>query len=161
VHLIRTFVRNVQHGATRLAMHRVAIMALQPTDRAWKSNFGGRQQRLRKIQEQSHAEDHDDDRYQATRRARQGDIAETGRRQRGNRKIERVGIIGDLFIVRTLGFIDNSGHHEDEHSECRGGENDFFIPSKKRTVGSQLRRHPKVAKQRQRSKGAQKTASFA
>jgi hypothetical protein len=28
VHLIRTFVRDVQHGATRLAMHRVAIMAL-------------------------------------------------------------------------------------------------------------------------------------
>ena len=89
------------------------------------------------------------------------DIAETGRRQRSNRKIERVGIVGDLFVVRTLGFIDNSGRYEDEHSEGRGGENDFFISSKERTVGSQLPRHPIVAKQRQRSKWAQKAASFA
>jgi hypothetical protein len=71
-------------------MHRVDIMALQPTDRAWESDFGRRQQRLGRIQEQSDAEDHDDDRYQAARRARQGDIAETGRRQRSKRKIERV-----------------------------------------------------------------------
>jgi len=111
-------------------------MALQTADRTRESDFRWRQQRPGKIQEQSHAKDHDDDRYQAARRARQGDIAETGRRQRGNRKIERVGIVGDLLVVRTLGFIDNSGHHEDEHSEGCGGENDFFISSNERTVSS-------------------------
>ena len=104
VHLIRTFVRDVQHGATRLAMHRVAIVALQSTDRAWESDFGWRQQRLGKIQEQSHAEDHDDDRYQATRRARQGDIAETGRRQRSDRKIERVGMYGLILVEPEAGL---------------------------------------------------------
>ena len=37
VHLIRTFVGNVQDGAACLAMHRIAVMALQTADRTWKS----------------------------------------------------------------------------------------------------------------------------
>src|SRR6476469_7652459 len=115
-------------------MHCIAIMALKAADRARESYLVSSKKRLGKIQEEIHAKAHDDDSYQTARRARQGDIAETGRRQRGNRKIERVGIVADLFVVRTLGFIDNSGHHEDEHNEGRGGGNDFFAASEERSV---------------------------
>jgi len=47
--LVRTLVRNLQHGATRFAMYRIIVMALQTADRAWESHFGWRQQRLGKI----------------------------------------------------------------------------------------------------------------
>ena len=41
-------------------MRGIAIMALQAADRTWKSHLGRRQQRLGKIQEERHAENHDE-----------------------------------------------------------------------------------------------------
>src|SRR5204862_7799997 len=79
--LVRALVRNIQYRATRLAMHRVAIMALKTADRARESYLGRSQQRLGEIQKKSHAEDHYNDRY-ANYRSWQGDVAETCRGQR-------------------------------------------------------------------------------
>ena len=73
--------------------------ALQAADRAGEAHLGGREQCLGEIQKKSHAEDHDDDGDQASDGAWQGDVAEAGRGQRGDREVERVGIVGDLVVV--------------------------------------------------------------
>jgi hypothetical protein len=159
-HLVQAFVRNFQDGAARLAMHRIDIMALQTANRARESYFARRQQGFGEIQEEGHAEDHDNDGYQPANSSRQRDIAEPGRRQCRNREVERVGIVGYLMIVRLLGFEDNSGHHENEHGEGCDGKEDFFISPKERTVDSKPRYHLIVAQQPQRSKSTQKPASF-
>ena len=46
-------------------MHGVDIMALQAADGAGEAHLGGGEQRLGEIQEQGHAEDHDNDADQA------------------------------------------------------------------------------------------------
>jgi len=67
----------------------------------------GGQQRAGEIEEQGHAENHDDDRDQAADRARQGDVAKAGRRQRRDGEIQRVGIIRDLIVAKLLGFVND------------------------------------------------------
>ena len=56
------------------------------------------QQRAGEIEEQGHAENHDDDRDHAARRSRQGDVAKACRRQRGHGEIQRVRIVRDLVL---------------------------------------------------------------
>src|SRR3954453_14369460 len=77
--LVRALVRNIQNRATCLAMYRVAIMALKTAGGAWDSHLGGSEQRLGETQEESHAEDHNDNCDQATKRSWQGDVAKTCR----------------------------------------------------------------------------------
>jgi hypothetical protein len=141
-------------------MHRVAIMALKTADRARESYLGRSQQRLGEIQEKSHAEYHYNDRYQTTNRSWQGDVAETSRGQRRNCKVERIGIVDDVIVVRFLGLVDNSRHHENEHGKICDGKDYFFISPKEGAVDSKPRHHLIVAKQPQCSKSTQETASF-
>ena len=87
-------------------MHGVDIMSLQRADRARESHLGWSQQRLGESQEERHAKNHYHNGYQAADRSRQGDVAETGRGQRRNCKVERIGIVGDVIVVRFLGLIE-------------------------------------------------------
>ena len=65
---LRSFVRDLQHGPARLAVHGVRIVAHQRTGRAAEANLGRLQQHAHEHQEQRHAEDHDDDRDEAPER---------------------------------------------------------------------------------------------
>jgi len=111
-------------------MHRVAIMALKTTDWTRESHLGRSQQRLGKIEEQGHAKDHYNDRCQAARRSRQGDVAEPCRSERRNCKIERISIVGDVIVVKFLGFVDKSRHHENENGKICDGKDHLFISLK-------------------------------
>jgi hypothetical protein len=54
------FVGNVQHRATGLTMHSIAIMALQAAGWARESNLARCQKGAGKIEEQRNAENHND-----------------------------------------------------------------------------------------------------
>ena len=97
--LRQAFVGNIQHVAAGLAMHRIDIVTLQSTGRAGKPYLVRAQQRTGEIEEQRHAENHDDDGDHAAGRARQGDIAEAGRRQRRHGEVQRIRIVRDLRIA--------------------------------------------------------------
>jgi hypothetical protein len=85
-------------------MHGIDIMALQAAGRARKPHLVWAQQRAGEIEEQGHAENHNDDRDQAANRAGKGDVAKAGRRQGRDGEIQRVGIVRDLIVAKFLGF---------------------------------------------------------
>lgn len=158
--LVRALVRNIQNRATCLAMYRVAIVALKTADGAWESHLGGSQQRLGKTQEKSHAEDHNDNRDQATKRSWQSDVAKTRRGQRRHCKVERIGIVDDVIIVGSLSLVDNSGHYENENRKICHGKDYIFISPKEGAVDPKPGDHLVIAQQSQCSKSTQETGSF-
>ena len=143
------------------AVNGIAVMALQSASRARESYLVRGQQRAGEIEEQGHAENHDDDRDHAARRSRKGDVAKAGRRQRRHRKIQRVRIVRDLGIAELLRLVNDGGHHEDEHCEVGDREDDFLIAPEERAVFAQPSQHPVVAQQPQRSQNPQEAAGFA
>lgn len=97
-----------------LAMHGVRIVPGQSAIRTGMAHLLRTEYRLHKSQEQPHAEDHDEDGHEATDAVGHGDVAETGRGQRGDREIERVEIGVDRRIPMALENEDQRRDHEDE-----------------------------------------------
>src|SRR5689334_3876491 len=126
-------------------MHRVYIMPLQATDWTWEPNLGRRQQGFGEIQEKRHSEYHYNNGYQATNRSGQSDVTETSRGQRRDCEVERIGIVGDLIVVRFLRLVDNSSHYENEHGEVCDRKDDFLVLSKERAVSAKPRCHLNIA----------------
>src|SRR6185312_985639 len=112
--LIRAFVRNIQHGAARLAVHGINIMAEEATGRASEPHFCWADQYLCKTEKEGYAENHDYNGDQTTRRTRQGDVAEARCRQRGNREVQRIRIVVDAGIRTALRFVNHARHNEYE-----------------------------------------------
>ena len=84
------------------------VVALQPACRARETHLVWLDERAREAQEQRDAEDHDHDRDQASRAARQRDVAEAGGGQRRDGEVERVDIVADLGLRPVLGLVDYS-----------------------------------------------------
>ena len=121
----------------------------------------GLQQRARQVEEQRHAQDHDDDRDQPPGRAGQRDVAEAGRGQRGDGEVERVGIVGDVLVAGVLGLVDDAGHDEDEDRQMRDREHRVFALAEPRAVLAQPRQQLIGVQQPHRAQDAQEAGAFA
>src|SRR3546814_6057746 len=79
-----------------LAVHGIRLVALQAAVLALMTDLGRAEQHMRQAQEQRHPEDHDEHGQQPATGALQGDVAEAGGGQRGDREVQGVDVVVDL-----------------------------------------------------------------
>ena len=98
----RPLVRDVDHDAAVLAVHGVGMMPRQAAVGALKRPSGFGEAGHAPGGKQRDTDHHDQDREQPAARALQGDVAEAGGGQRGDRKVESIGIAVDVGIGADL-----------------------------------------------------------
>jgi hypothetical protein len=78
--LVRAFIRDIEQFSAGFAVNGVPVVPLQAAVRAGKAHLGRIEKHPGEIEEEGHAENHDNNGYQSADRPRQSDVAEAGGR---------------------------------------------------------------------------------
>ncbi len=143
------------------AVHGIRIVSAQATLRTIMVELRWAKHNLDQPDKEGDPEDHDEDREEPTRRSRKRDVSEPGRRQRGDREVEGIGVIGDSRVRVRLRLKHHRRHDEDKDEQVHGPYNDVLVATESRKIFSEAGDQLVGTEQTKRSGYSQKRKVFA
>ena len=124
--------------STVFAVNGIRIVTAQATFGALVSNLRRLKHSPGETHKESHTEDHDEYRQDLAYRRVQRDVPETGRRERSDREVESVNVVGDACFILKTQYVDDRRGYEDEDEQVDCSEDGVFMDAEKPEVAAQI-----------------------